>query len=135
MRSELERLLTETAGVPQIGAHVMHMVALPEGLLSTLSPEDAALKTARVELNEMLANSMARPRQLLGLFQEFDELARIDLDAYLAEVSEQKCDLPAYAALMDKWSKMAVKVMDATPPEVHCRLLLVACGELKETRQ
>jgi hypothetical protein len=32
---------------------------------------------------------------------------------------------------IERWSSMAVRAMDATPADVHCRLLLVACGELK----
>ena len=36
-----------------------------------------------------------------------------------------------YAEMIEHWSSMATRVMDATPAGVHCRLLLVQCGELK----
>ena len=36
-----------------------------------------------------------------------------------------------YAEMIEHWSSMATRVMDATSAGVHCRLLLVQCGELK----
>ena len=79
----------------------------------------------------MLSSSLARPKQLLTLFTEYAELASTEIDAYLAEIKSSKNSLDDYAKQMEKWTNMSQRVMEATPPEVHCRLLLVACGELK----
>ena len=133
LHSLLEAFVVQTAGVPSIGKQVMHMLALPEETLATLSPDDAALVAARQELHDMLECSMVRPRQLLALFQDFSELAAIEIDAHLASVRAAKHTLPQYKEQMDKWHGMAQRVMGATAPEVHCRLLLVECGELKSS--
>ena len=58
LNSVLEACVSGTSSVPCITAHVMHMLNLPEAMLATLDVNDAALKAARVALNEMIARSM-----------------------------------------------------------------------------
>ena len=75
LNSILEAFVTQTSGVPQIASRVMQMLGLPEETLATLSQNDAALKAARQELNEMLDASMVRPKQLLTLLKVMRSLS------------------------------------------------------------
>ena len=127
----LEAFVAQTRGVPQVGSHVMHMLALPEETLTTLEENDVTLQATRTELNAMLASSIIRPKQLMGVYEEYAELVGTEIDAHLATIKSKKYSLEQYSEEINKWRQMGTKVSDATPPEVHCRLLRVACGELK----
>ena len=76
-------------GLPQHGRDLRAHARRQEGLRAaaaarlagraqTIAALAAALKAARVELNEMLKSSLVRPKQLLALFEEFDELVKIE---------------------------------------------------------
>ena len=132
LNAVLEAIVTQTAGVPSIESHVMHMLGLPETTLKTLAHDDATLQAARVQLFEFLERSLVRPKALLGLFKQFEELAAIEIEAYLETIKAKKCTLEQYHELIIKWNSTVSLVMDATVPEVNCRLLLISCTELKQ---
>ena len=101
LNTVMESFISGTSAVPQIASHVMHMLALPEVVLQTLDVEAAALKAARVKLNEMLETSMVRPKQLLALYEEFDELVGIDVAKHLEETKSAGCTLEKYAEMIE----------------------------------
>ena len=65
------------------------------------------------------------------LCEEFAELAALDEAAYLEALLAQKLGLEGYGAAITKWRSTALRASAACPAEVHCRLLLVQCDELK----
>ena len=125
LKQTLEAFIEQTGDVPQIASRVMHTITLPEQTLDTLKTNDQSLVKARAELQSLLDASLLRPKQLLSLFQNFSELADISEEEYLLELSGKKCTLAQYSEAIEKWNRMAAEVVAATPPEVHCRLLLV----------
>ena len=137
LRHELARsmraLLAETAGVPQLQPGSLVRYHLPEAWLGTLRTEDERFLHAQAQLHVLLDASLQRPLQLHQmLLAEFAELAALDEAAYLDGLQQQKLDLDAYGAAITKWRDTARRAGAACPADVHCRLLLVRCSELKE---
>ena len=137
LRHELARtmrsLLSETAGVPQLQPGSFVRYSLPEAWLSTLRTEDERFLHAQAQLHVLLDASLQRPMQLHQmLLTEFAELASLDEATYLDELQQQKLELDGYSTAITKWRNTAQRAGAACPADVHCRLLLVQCSELKE---
>ena len=137
LRHELARtmraLLSETAGVPQLQPGSFVRYSLPEAWLGTLRTDDERFVHAQAQLHVLLDASLQRPLQLHQmLLTEFAELASLDEATYLDELQQQKLELEGYGAAITKWRNTAQRAGAACPADVHCRLLLVQCSELKE---
>ena len=133
LNSILEAFVVHTAGIPAVGGgnSIVPMLDLPHEKLATLAQDDGSLAATRKELNELLETSMARPKQILGIFLKYSELVTVEINAHLASLRTKKLTLEQYSAEIEKWRTMSEQVVSATAPDVHCRLLTVACGELK----
>jgi hypothetical protein len=83
LNAVLEAIVTQTAGVPSIESHVMHMLGLPETMLKTLAHDDATLQAARLQLFELLER---HPERVMALDPELIEQVIYDSIRGKAEV-------------------------------------------------
>ncbi|KAL3912453.1 MAG: hypothetical protein SGPRY_008335, partial [Prymnesium sp.] len=116
LREVLEAFVEQTENIPMIrqkGARAS------EHVLKTLKKDDLQLLKARQSLDTLLETALARPKQLLELFENFSELAQVVEEEYLGEIASEKWTLNQYSDDIAKWNKMADEVMAITPPEAR----------------